>query len=187
MDDRPRDRVDSVLDHLRGRDVDLTLKEVHIRLRRLAHSIDTEARRRLAPQGIEFWELPLLSSLMRSESPLSVGAIQDLAQVTPGAITHRIAKLEEAGVVRRTLDTRDRRQVNVEITDTGRERFEQLVAAVGDVEAELFGEVDRDVLERLARDLRLVALATERPSRLRRGLEPDGGDARRGPDSPRPS
>lgn len=163
MADSSRDRVDSILDHVRGPGVDLTLKEVHIRLRRLAHFVDTEARRRLAPQGMEFWELPLLSSLMRSDGPLSVGAIQDLAQVTPGAVTHRIAKLEEAGAVLRTFDARDRRQVNVEVTDAGRARFERLVAAVAAVETELFGEVDRDLMERLARDLRLFMLATEGP------------------------
>lgn len=167
-----RDRVDSILDHIRGPGVDLTVKEVHTRLRRLAHHLDTEARRRLAPQGIEFWELPLLSSLMRSPEPLSVGALQDLAQVTPGAITHRVAKLEEAGAVRRTLSTRDRRQVNVEITEAGRARFAQVLAAVGDVEAELFGDVDRDLMERLARDLRLLTLAAEGPGPALDGPQP---------------
>ncbi|MDN4175538.1 MarR family transcriptional regulator [Nocardioides sp. SOB77] len=165
MADERRDRVDAILDHVRVRapDVDLTTKAVHIRLRRLAHHLDTEARRRLAPQGIEFWELPVLSSLLRSDGPLSVGALQDLAQVTSGAITHRIAKLEEAGMVRRAFDARDRRQVNVEITDAGRQRLDQLMAAVGEVEADLFGGVDRDLLERLAEDLRLLTLATEGP------------------------
>ncbi|MCD4525261.1 MarR family winged helix-turn-helix transcriptional regulator [Nocardioides sp. cx-173] len=158
-----RDRVDSILDHVRGPDVDVATKEVHIRLRRLAHYLDTEARRRLAPQGMEFWELSLLSSLVRSPEPLSVGALQDLAQVTPGAITHRIAKLEEAGAVRRSFDARDRRQVNVEITDAGRARFELLLAAVGQVEEELFADVDPALMQRLAGDLRLFMLATEGP------------------------
>lgn len=158
-----RDRVDSILDFVRDAGGDVAAKEVHIRLRRLAHHLDTEARRRLAPQGMEFWELPLLSSLVRSEGPLSVGVLQDLAQVTPGAITHRIAKLEENGAVRRAFDTRDRRQVNVELTDAGRARFQQLVEAVGAVERELFADVDPDLMTRLARDLRLFMLATEGP------------------------
>jgi DNA-binding MarR family transcriptional regulator len=163
MSAESRDRVDAILDQIRQRkpEGDLDAEAFHIRLRRISHWLETESRRRLAPQGIEFWELPLLSGLLRSGGSLGVGELQDLAQVTPGAITHRIAKLEAAGHVLRTFAPHDRRQVNVEITDAGRERFLVIATAIEQVESELFSGVDADLLRRLADGLRDFMHATE--------------------------
>lgn len=157
------DRVDAILDHIRKRkpEGDLLTEAVHIRLRRISHWLETETRRRLAPQGIEFWELPVLSHLLRSGEPIGVSELQDLAQVTSGAITHRIAKLETAGYVLRTFAPHDRRQVNVEITDAGRDRFVVVAHAIEEVENELFGSVDPALMEQLAADLRRFMHATE--------------------------
>lgn len=165
MPSDPSDRVDAILDLLRERvgDQDLALAEVNIRLRRVSHWLETETRRRLAPQGVEFWEVSLLSSLIRAGGALRVGQLQDLAQVTSGAITQRIAKLEGVGAVERAFAEHDRRQVEVGVTESGRARFEELVRAVGTVERELYGDLDPTLVSGLAAHLRAFMLATEGP------------------------
>ncbi|MGN0062918.1 MAG: MarR family winged helix-turn-helix transcriptional regulator [Nocardioides sp.] len=165
MSTEPSDRVDAILAHLRERsgEQDLALAEVNIRLRRVSHWLETETRRRLGPQGIEFWEVSLLSSLIRFGGALRVGQLQDLAQVTSGAITQRIARLEGLGAVERAFAPHDRRQVEVRITDAGRDRFEQLMVAVEQVERDLYGDLDPALLSALAANLRAFSLATEGP------------------------
>lgn len=163
MSHAPQDRVDAIIDHLAERrpDLDLSVPAVHIRIQRLSHWLETEARRRLAPKGLEFWELSLLSAIVRAGGSRTVGELQDHAQLTSGAITHRVAKLEGSGAVVRRFSEQDRRQVNVEITTAGRARLETIIDTVSEAEGELFGAVDPALLAQLAENLRAVMLATE--------------------------
>ena len=62
------------------------------------------SRRELAPLGVELWVLELLAALRRSGGPpyrLAAGALLKETQLTSGAITKRVARLEEKGWVRR--------------------------------------------------------------------------------------
>jgi DNA-binding MarR family transcriptional regulator len=163
------DRVDAILALIAERDPerDTTAKSVAWRLRRAAHFVDTEVRRRLAPQGMEVWELELLCALYRNEGTLTIGELLDDAQLTSGAITNRVGRLERDGYVRREIDPGDRRQVLVTITDAGRERRERVIAANDLAEREIFAEIDRGLQERLTGDLRGLLLATEGPVRER--------------------
>jgi DNA-binding MarR family transcriptional regulator len=159
------DRVEWILDHILtmepGRD--LTAKGVGLRLRRAAHHIDTATRRRLAPMGMELWEVEILAELVRTDGAASMGHLQDLAQLTSGALTHRIGKLEVRGFVARTMDPEDRRQVLVRVTPSGRQRLEDVVAANNEAEREIFDRLDPDLLARLSDDLRAFLVATEGP------------------------
>ena len=42
-------------------------KALAYRVRRLAHRLETDLKRELAPHGIELWELELLACLLRAE------------------------------------------------------------------------------------------------------------------------
>lgn len=164
-DSRPPDRIDSILTYIAGLEPqrDLTAKSLAWRLRRAAHFVDTEVRRHLAPLGMELWELEILCALRRHDGALTMGDLQDLAQLTSGAITNRVSKLERAGHVRRAVDPDDRRQVRVTLTASGIARAAAVVAANNDAEARLFTALDRDVQQQLAGDLRELLLATEGP------------------------
>lgn len=142
---------------------DLTTKSVAWRLRRAAHHVDTEVRRRLAPQGMELWELEILCAIRRSEGAITMGELQDIAQLTSGAITNRIARLEREGHVRRDVDPDDRRQVLVTITPSGVARALQVIEANNAAEQEIFAAIDRGLQRRLSADLRDLLLATEGP------------------------
>ena len=160
-----QDRIDPILDYIAtiDPDRDLTAKAVAWRMRRAGHHIDTIVKRRLAAQGIELWEIEILCGLRREGGSMTMGALQDVAQLTSGAITNRITRLEKDGFVRREVDTGDRRQVIVTLTPDGYERSLKAVAANTAAEAEAFSGIDRDLLARLSDDLRELMLATEGP------------------------
>jgi DNA-binding MarR family transcriptional regulator len=54
--------------------------------------------------------------------PITAGDLAKQSGLTTGAVTAVLDRLEEAGYVRRTRDTADRRRVMIEITDEARDR-----------------------------------------------------------------
>ncbi|GIF67478.1 MarR family transcriptional regulator [Asanoa ishikariensis] len=162
----PRDRVDGLLEVIAERDPerDLNAKAVTWRLRRASHRIDTEIRRQLAAQGMELWELEILCALRNGGGTLTMGALLDAAQITSGAITNRVARLERDGYVRREMAPDDRRQVLVTITPAGLDRNWQVIAANNAAEQEIFATIDPDLQRRLSEDLRAVLLTVEGPA-----------------------
>jgi DNA-binding MarR family transcriptional regulator len=112
---------------------------------------------------MELWELEILSGLRRAGGTLTVGELLDVAQLTSGAITNRIARLERNGYVRRDVDPDDRRQVLVTLTPSGLERQQQAVKANDVAEQEIFATIDIALQRRLGRDLRELLLAIEGP------------------------
>ena len=162
-----RDQVDAIVEHWRQEDpdIDVVAKTAATRLRRLSHHLERELRRDLQPQDVEMWEFEDLLALRRAPAfQLSAGALLRLCQVTSGAISNRLARLESRGWVRRDVDTRDRRQVLVSLTPEGEERAKALIAMKTEAEHRLFANLDRDVLERLAGDLRTLLLSVEGPA-----------------------
>ena len=76
--------------------------------------------------------------------------------VTSGAITNRIDKLEQKGLVERVRDTGDRRSVRIRLTAEGRELIDRLLAEHVANEARMLQGLapeDRDHLIRLLRGL----------------------------------
>ena len=141
-------------------------KTLAIRLRRAAHHLERELRREVGVHDAEMWEFEVLLSLRRSVGySRSAGALLREAQVTSGAITNRLARLERRGWVRRDVDPADRRQVVVTLTEAGLGRADQLVAMKTETEQRLFGGLDRPMMERMAADLRTLLLSLEGPAR----------------------
>jgi DNA-binding MarR family transcriptional regulator len=162
-----RDRADVLVDLLskQAPDVDAATKKLGIRLRRLANHLERELRRELAAAGIEAWELEVLLALHSARNQRSsAGALLRGSQVTAGAITNRIARMEARGWIRRDVDPADRRQVLVTLTPAGRRRTEQILALNTTAEQRLLGRVDRTTIERMSQDLRDLLLAIEGPA-----------------------
>jgi DNA-binding MarR family transcriptional regulator len=162
-----RDQVDLVVAHwLReDPDIDVVAKSTVARLRRLANRLERELRRDLLPLEIEMWELEVLLTLRRApDHQLSAGALLRYCQVTSGAISNRLARLEARGWVRRDICPTDRRQVLVTLTPDGERRATALIATKTETEQRMLANVDRDTLERLSTDLRTLLLSIEGPA-----------------------
>ena len=163
------DRVDGLMGFLHGEDPSRATraKALAYRLRRASRRVDREIRRELAPLGIELWELEILSALRRTEGPpyrLTVGALLQEAQLTSGAITKRVARLEGKGWVRREIDPEDRRRIVVTLTDSGLERAEKVFGVMSKAEETLLEKLGEENLDRMNSDLRELLLMLEGPA-----------------------
>ena len=169
MTEQTPDRVDPILSYLHQLDPgrDLSAKAVAMRLRRASHYVDTQIRRHLAPCGMDLWELDILSTLLRENGTVGVGQLQDAAQLTAGAITNRITRLEKDGYVTRAIDVHDRRQIVVTLTEAGRQHAVEVIKVNDAAQRATLDQIDPEILRRLAEDLRTFLLAVEGPPRVR--------------------
>ncbi|WP_206308859.1 MarR family winged helix-turn-helix transcriptional regulator [Streptomyces sp. A1136] len=141
-------------------------KALAYRVRRLAHRLETEMKRELAPYGIELWELELLACLRRCEPEhrLSAGQLATQLQLTSGAVTNRVRRLESNGWVIRDFDPVDRRSVLITLTPAGAKRASEVFAAKTKAELALLSALSPTAQSRLNDDLRTVLLALEKPT-----------------------
>ena len=94
----------------------------------------------LKPFGITFaaYEALRLLAFTRSGS-LPMGKLGERLMVHPAAVTNAIGKLEQRGLVRRSMSPEDRRVVLATITDHGRALVEEATTALNDAEFGLPG------------------------------------------------
>jgi DNA-binding MarR family transcriptional regulator len=140
-------------------------KALAYRLRRLAHRLETDLKRELAPHGIELWELELLACLLRTEPDhqLSAGQLMTQLQLTSGAITNRVARLEQNGWVTRDLAPNDRRSVLVTLTPAGAEHARDAFAIKTNVEYELLSPLPLASQHHMNDELRKLLISLEGP------------------------
>jgi DNA-binding MarR family transcriptional regulator len=109
-------------------DVDVSPIHVIGRVSRLSRLVDRRLAENFARYGIESWMYDVLATLRRSGEPyeLTAGELVRQTMVTTGAVTNRIDRLEERGLVERTR-TRDRRKVVVRLTEKGLDLVDDVV------------------------------------------------------------
>jgi DNA-binding MarR family transcriptional regulator len=74
---------------------------------------------RLAPLGLTPGQERALRIITRSEEPLRMTELADHLGIVPRSVTTVIDALEEAGLVRREVDPRNRRAIRLHLTDRG--------------------------------------------------------------------
>lgn len=157
----PRQQADAV-DVITGQwnavrpDLDVSPMAVIGRISRLARLIDRRLAENFARHGIESWMFDVLATLRRSGEPyeLSAGELVQHTMVTTGAITNRIDRLEERGLVKRTAAA-DRRKVIVRLTPAGRALVDEVVTT--------HLEAERAILDPLSRRQRDEIISLLRP------------------------
>jgi DNA-binding MarR family transcriptional regulator len=110
--------------------------------------------RALRELGTDTPTLEVLATLRRSGPPyrLRTSEIEAATSVTAGAISQRLDRLEQRGLVRRMRNDADKRVINVSLTRKGRELIDRVVAGLMEREELLLGpfsERERKTLERL--------------------------------------
>jgi len=150
------DTVDEIQAAWKRERPDLNASSIGIitRLWRLAHHLDVARAQTLAALGTDASTLDALATLRRSGPPyrLTAGELQRRSLVTAGAISQRLDKLEEAGLVRRQRDRDDRRIVHISLTPRGRRLADRVFAAIMEQEQRMLGSLagaERDRLETL--------------------------------------
>jgi DNA-binding MarR family transcriptional regulator len=102
-------------------DLDSEPMGVVLRIQALAKVLGDQAEQRLGPFDLQWWQYDVLATLRRQGEPYEMAATElaEAAMLTSGAMTNRIDRLEQAGLIRRIDDPADRRRVIVRLTGPG--------------------------------------------------------------------
>jgi len=162
-----KDPIDEILDQWSAErpDLDTASLGVVIRVMTLYRAFLRQATRALEKVDLELWEYDVLSALRRQGAPFSLPATRLARQtdLSAGAMTNRIDRLETRGFVKRTQGKTDRRSVNVSLTPKGRRLIDKAIqhrlesakdslqSLSSDEQRELAGLLRSVVLDRQAR------------------------------------
>lgn len=145
--------------------LDPVKEAIFMRLSMLARHTQQLRRDTLAADGLPHWQYKILMKLRRLGPPYtaSPSELADALGLTRGALSARLAPMEEAGLITRAGDDADRRRVHVRLTEAGSAAFEQQAGREDQGELALLEALtpqERQTLAELLR--RLLAAAEER-------------------------
>lgn len=171
-----RDQIDEFLEEIRPElpGLDLELEGIVDRIGFLEKHLKRAMEETLADRGLSHGEWSVLGMLKRPGPPYrrTPGQLARHADLSTGAMTNRIDRLEQAGLVRRIQNPDDRRSVQVELTDAGHRAWEESVGAQAAKEAMIasaLSERERRQLNSLLR--RLVRNTEEQLGPIGRGKD----------------
>ena len=131
--ERELDNVDRFVESIREElpQLDLDVEAIVDRIRGLARRLRRDHDETLREFGLNWGEFGLLGMLKRVGPPYrsSPGQLAKFGDLSSGAMTNRLDRLEERGLIRRLPDPTDRRALQVELTQRGTEVYLQAVDA----------------------------------------------------------
>ncbi|KOG73412.1 MULTISPECIES: MarR family winged helix-turn-helix transcriptional regulator [Streptomyces] len=152
------DHVDRVLAQWaeQAPDLDASPMAVVGRVKRLAHIIETELRAAYKSHDLDAAAFDVLATLRRSPPPhrLTPAALMHSSMVTSGAISQRLDRLEERGLITRTRRTHDARSFDVTLTEAGLELVDKALLDNVATQNRLLAGLTRTQRDRMAKDLR---------------------------------
>jgi DNA-binding MarR family transcriptional regulator len=173
-----KDHVDDFLESIRDvlPMVDLEVEGIVDRIGGLNRRFHRALDETLAEFNLDTAEWRLLGRLVREASwgdpgsssakpyRTSPGELAKFMELSSGAMTNRLDRLEEAGLIRRLPDPDDRRAIQVEATDEGRRLYEETVGVQARKEqlvAAALSDTEKKQLNALLRRLMLEFEKTE--------------------------
>jgi len=147
-------------------DLDLATEGIVERIQKLQRYLDRAMNETLADFKLDRGEWWLLGALRRSGPPYrkSPGKLAEDIGLSSGAMTNRLDRLEEAGLIRRLPDPDDRRALKVELTDQGWQAWQDSVGAQARKEFLVASALDPEEKEALNALLRRLMLEFEQQS-----------------------
>jgi DNA-binding MarR family transcriptional regulator len=119
-------------------------------LHRLTRRLRRSQAERLAPLGLTPAQERALRVISRSDEPLRMTELADRLGIVPRSLTTVVDALEEAGLVRREIDPRNRRAILLRLTDQGTAVRDELREARRRAAEDLFAPMPDDDRELLA-------------------------------------
>jgi DNA-binding MarR family transcriptional regulator len=149
--------------------VDLEVEGIVDRINGLRRRFHRMLDETLAEFGLNSGEWKALNQLRQAKPPhrRSIGQLASWAELSSGAMTNRVDRLEEAGFVRRVPDPNDRRGVLVELTDEGHKIWEESLRTGAQNEALLAAALTADEKKTLNSLLRRLMREFERREQTR--------------------
>lgn len=106
-------------------------------------------------------QFQLLDGLERAEGPLTLGAVAELAGVTPPTATRMLDGLEREGIVKRGRAAGDRRCVRIGLTESGADAVRRAREHARERRSEIFAGLSAGERRQAARVLSSLAAALE--------------------------
>ena len=149
------------------------------RIQKLARFFDVTMANTLEEYELAARTYKMLGRLRYQGPPyrLSAGQLAESMGLSSGAMTNRLDRLEESGMVRRLDDPNDRRAVLVEPTEAGHAAWDRAIRAQADREAliaSVLTEEEKEALHSLLRKLMMAFPEETRLQAKRHGLKEDG-------------
>ena len=163
MPDQPRDHVDRLRAQWARELPDLDTHPMGVlgRIYRIGNLVRPGIEATFAGFGLDRGEFDVISTLRRSGSPyrLTPTELYTSLMISSGGLTHRLGRLEKAGLISREPSAEDGRSLAVVLTPKGRELAEAAFREDMAREAELLSGMDaadREALEGLLRRLMIM-------------------------------
>lgn len=144
-------------------DLDTSPMAILGRIYRLSNLVRPSIEATFAGFGLDRGEFDVISTLRRSGPPdrLTPTELYTSLMISSGGLTHRLVRLEKAGLICREPSPEDGRSLLVCLTEEGRRRAEAAFRADMASEAELLADLGADDREALEALLRKLGLAIE--------------------------
>ncbi|WP_370115705.1 MarR family winged helix-turn-helix transcriptional regulator [Streptacidiphilus sp. MAP12-33] len=123
------------------------------RINRCAALLQQAADAQLRPEQLTRAEFDLLGTLRRSGRPLTAGELARETFASGAAVTKRLRRLEEQGLVERRTDARDRRVAHLTLTEAGQALSDRTLPDQLDREQTLLAGLPPEHREQLAERL----------------------------------
>jgi len=132
-----QDHVDRWLAERELPGVDLEVEGIVDRINGLNRRLHKLLDETLSEFGLSLGDWKVLNYLQSADPPYrrSAGKLAKRTELSSGAMTNRLDRLEEAGLVRRLPDPDDRRGVQVELTEHGLKIWEDALRTGAEQEA----------------------------------------------------
>lgn len=158
-----RDSIDDLLAELdaAGAQIDLDVEGIVDRISTINKRVRGALKETLSDYGItpEDWHVLTTLRLRKGSRPVTPGALARGLDLSSGATTSRLDRLEDAGYIRRLPDPSDRRGVLVELTDEGRAVWEEAIEVQGRKEAFFASALTKREQQQLNALLRKLVIA----------------------------
>jgi DNA-binding MarR family transcriptional regulator len=144
--------------------LDLEVEGIVDRIMGLHRRLKRSLEETLSEHGLSHGEWNVLGALFRAGEPFqrSAGKLADACECSSGAMTNRLDRMEEEGLVRRLRDPDDRRGVLVELTAKGRKVWNESTGAEAQKEALIASALKPREKKQLNTLLRRLMLEFER-------------------------
>lgn len=144
-------------------DLDTSPMEILGRIYRLSNLVRPSIEATFADFGLDRGEFDVISTLRRSGPPyrLTPTELYTSLMISSGGLTHRLARLDRAGLIRREPSPEDGRSLLVCLTEEGRGRAEAAFRADMESETKFLADLDPADREALRGLLRKLAISVE--------------------------
>ncbi|MFJ3791558.1 MarR family winged helix-turn-helix transcriptional regulator [Kitasatospora sp. NPDC090091] len=164
--DRPGDWTDGHVERWQPvlPELDPDIEGAVTRMNKLTKHLGRVREQGVADYGLQKHEFDTLHELAGRGGRATPSELRADLNLAPASVTGRLETLERRGFIVRTPSNEDRRRVDVELTDAGREAWHEALDVVGREERRVLGVLAPDERRLLSDLLRRVLLAVETPA-----------------------